>query len=359
MLNTEKIFLDMEGPVVNPKGDFAYVIHEKLSEETRTKFPGKAVDEFDGYDDKRYFDELRKSDPRHSTGTTPLLVTCIAAYDGKTDEEINYLAEKMVKHNLNPGAGALLEGAIEEFGVDNVYFVTNSNPPIGLNIAEIYGIPFKQVFTNGFQPKRPKSNLIEEIEQRSPLTALSKNKEELGQFLSDYLASCQSLTVAYDQSLKLGQIKTHLEYQRELFDKCSGKQGSALKRLFLTEEGIMGGHRKVDAMRSVTDDRGKLGFLGDSIVDAMALNYAGKGVSVNMTNKHALQFSDMNVATNNMSSLIPLFRNMAAGEIELDKGFDHKKISSFTPHNIQKIIESVIETNSETKNALKAIYVPI
>lgn len=358
--------MDVEGPWVNPGADFAWGTYPLLSESTKRKFPRVKCENYDGrYDDGRYFYELGRS-CRHSTGMWPPLSLALAAFDGKTDDDLIAFAEKTTQ--LNPGTDKLIEYLLENFD-GKVYPITSSYPAVALSIAKKYEIPFNQVFTNGFQPEKEESkrDFVEEVKRRSPISVLSSNKKELGRFLTQYQKTCEVFGDYYNLALKENVntdelIRTLLVSHRGLFENVrDNKLRNALEYLFLTEKGVMGSHRKVDEMRSVHDDRRAWTYGGDSIVDGMPIEYADFGFSINMKDRHALPFSKMNFATTDMSKMIPVFDNMLNGRfgLKLKEELDSEELRVFTPRDIQRDIETVIKVNGEMKNKLKAMYVPV
>jgi len=369
--------VDVEGPIVNPKADLAWMIRDELlSEETRAKYTREKCERYDEkYDDGRYFYELNKSS-RHSTGTWPLLSLAFAAIDGITDDELIAYAEKTTQEN--PGTEKLMGYLLERFE-GRVNLITSSYAPVGLSIAKKYGIPFKQVFTNGHQPSRKtlsQMSFEDEIKQRSPMAVLSEHKKELDIFMSKYVGICEALGAFYttlEEKISQKQYDEKTKYlplairglrkaHDELFDKISDfRLQNTLKCMFLNEECIMGSHRKVDAMRSVHDDRRRWGYIGDGIVDGMATEYADFGISLNMTNKHALSLSKLNVATTDVSKLIPVLDAMFSGEFggKLKDKLDSEEIRVFSITDIQQDIDAVVKVNREKKNELKALYVPV
>jgi predicted HAD superfamily phosphohydrolase len=368
--------LDVEGPLVNPASDFAWKTYDELlSEPTKTKFPRARCESYDErYDDFRYLYDLNKS-RRHSTGMWPSLSLALAAIDGKTDDDLIALAEKTTK--LNPGTDKLMNYLLEKFDRKDrkIYLITSSHSPVGLSIAEKYGIPFKQVFTHGFQPSRKilsQKDFVSEVKERSPMAVLSEHKEKLGTFLSNYLNICEGLGAFYDVALhepdKIEKvilnlsIKALLAEHDNLFDDVNDFWlKKTLQHLFLDDEYVMGSHRKVDAMRHVCNDGRRWTYVDDGIVGAMPIDYADYGFSINMTNKHALPFSKLNVATADMSNLIPVYETMLDGEFGLktQERLDSEELRVFTPRNIQQDIENVIKVNREMKNKLKDLYVSL
>jgi len=362
----ERAAVDIEGPFVNPKADFAWFTNEILSPETKKLFPLDLCKTYDGgYDDGRYFHELGRS-TRHSTGMWPQLSLAIAAYDGKTDDDLIALARKTTK--LNPGGDKLMKYLLKNFDAE-VYPITSSYPAVALIIAKDLGIPFDQVTTNGFQPPQKhihKPDFVDEVKQRSPMRILSQNRKELGKFLVPYVKTCEALAECYgmvpkDRIRAEEAIGALLSRHNDLFEDVNDSNlRSTLEYMLLTEEGVMGSHRKVDAMRRVHDDRRLWTYLGDSIVDAMPIEFADYGISINMKDRHALSFSKLNAATTDVSTMIPIFERMLYEDfnpVRLKGELDFEEIRVFTPHDIQKDIEKVIQANGEAKEKLKAMYV--
>ncbi len=365
--------LDVEGPVVNPAADFAWQIYESLSKSTKSKFPRERCETYDGvYDDGRYFYELRQSS-RHSTGMWPLASLVLAAIDGFSDEDLIAYAEKSVQEN--PGTEKLIESLMKNSG-GKIYLITSSYPAIGLTIAKRNGIPFKQVFTHGYPHSMEllsQRGFEVEVRDRSPMSILSENKKELEKFMHKYMDICEALGKHCNSALdaenqlqeeivwnEYAQIRGLRKQHDNLFEKIIGGDFRyTLKCMFLDESGVMGSHRKVDAMRKVHDNRNVWGFTGDGIVDGMPIDYAEFGIALNMTNKHALSLSKLNVATTNMAELIPVFDSMFNGEFEPKKIQDElnsEKIRVFTPRDIQEDINAAVKVNREKKNELKALY---
>jgi predicted HAD superfamily phosphohydrolase len=370
---------DVEGPLVNPASDFAWLTYDQLlSESTKEEFPRKrCVDYDENLDDGRYFYELNNS-VRHSTGMWPALSLALAAYDGKNDSDLTAFAEKTTQ--LNPGTDKLMNDLLKKFDGE-VFLITSSYSAVALNVAKKYDIPFSHVATNGFQRSLTdrRRDIAEEIENRSPMLVLSGNKKGLGKFLHEYLDVCDALGQLYSAAMteeykkEIGKYNTkedslHLAIRNfkdshdELFEKIHDSNLSfGLKDLFLMEEGVMGSHRKVDAMRKFRDNRRLWSYAGDGIVDGMPIDYAYYGISINMKDKHALRLSKMNFATTDMSHMIPVFDAMFNGNFnrQMKERLDSEKLRVFTPIDIQQDIDAVIKVNGEAKNKLKELYVPV
>lgn len=308
----------------------------------------------------------------------PLLSLSLAAVDGKNDNDLIAYAEKTTQEN--PGTEKLMNYLIENFD-GLVYLITSSYPAVGLKIAEKYDIPFKQVFTNGFPPSRKilsQKDFVTEVKERSPMRVLSEHKKKVGSFLHEYLDICNGLGKFYDVILKekrLQQnyydektealhlsVKALIKEHSKLFENINDfTLRNTLECLFSNEKCVIGSHRKVDAIRSVHDRKGFWAYAGDGIVDGMPIDYADYGISINMTNGHALSFSKLNIATTDTSKLIPVFDAMLNGKFgsKLKESLDSEEIRVFTSRDIQQDIENVIKVNRDRKNKLKASYVPV
>jgi predicted HAD superfamily phosphohydrolase len=355
--------VDVEGPFQNPKADFAWQTYEILSPETKETFPLIACKDYDShYDDGRYFHDLNRSHPRHATGMFPQLSLALAGYDGKTDEDLIALAEKTKK--LNPGATELMEHLLQNFGRE-VYPITSSYSAVSLIMARDLGIRFDDVISNGRQhwKRASKKDLVDEVKARSPMRVLSEHRVELEQFLVPYLKTCETLGQLYITEQSSGTeeaIRTALGQHNDLFESVANSElKDTLKQMFLTEKYVMGSHRKVDAMRKIDKDRREWVYIGDRIVDAMPIEFANYGLSINMKDKHALSHSKLNVATTDVSTLIPVFDSIIEGNFypnRLKRELDSEKIRVFTPHDIQSDIDTVVNVNGEMKDRLKAQY---
>src|SRR3989338_3642229 len=174
---TVPVAFDLEGPIVNPGVDFAKDVYDSLiSPGTKSKYPDPFAD-FDSYDDDRWRAERYSTGRKHSTGTTPLVVDCLAAVDGKTDDDMIEFASSIVSSGkaYNPGARELLRSLVS----GSVYIITSSYPAIPIAVAEENGISFAHVFNHGNQVRNGMLDARGEIEHRSPLRVLSAHRDEL------------------------------------------------------------------------------------------------------------------------------------------------------------------------------------
>jgi hypothetical protein len=134
-----------------------------------------------------------------------------------------------------------------------------------------------------------------------------------------------------------------------------------LEYLLYSEDGVMGAHRKKQALILI-EKREKvrkehLIYIGDGMVDADPLAYAGYGISVNCTNKDALFSSRLNVATPNLESLIPIVNFIASGKrmSPESKNDLEKEISKRIPSRAQATPASILFTVNEIKADINAV----
>ncbi|MFH1229209.1 MAG: hypothetical protein V1678_02160 [Candidatus Aenigmatarchaeota archaeon] len=362
-----EIHSDYEGPMNNCGGDLAWQTYKLLvSESTKAKYPEDMCKRYDGdFDDGKYFYSINKSE-RWATGTWPSLSLAIAAVDGKTDDDLIELAGKTVQ--LAPGVEKMLTYLVETFGPEHVHFETSSYPAAPLMTAKEFGIPFYNVAANGIQ-RYGKKDITEEIKTRSPMGVLSKNKAEVERFLQDYVPVCEKLGSYYVQPLnsqslspeQLEDIRSLENQYAELFPKVKDNATrEALEGMFLTQEYDMGSHRKVDAMKRFGAKRATTVYGGDGIVDAMPIDWANFGFSINMKDKHALSLSKMNFATADMSLMIPMYESIRNGEFgsSLQTKLGSEKFAVFTPKEIRRSIEVVVKENGKMKDQIKGCYKP-
>jgi predicted HAD superfamily phosphohydrolase len=349
--------LDVEGVLVNPAADFAWLTYDNLlSERTKAIFPREVCEFYDSkYDDGRYLFKLNKKiEKKWRTGTWPLLSLALAAYDGIGDDELikyaNLIAQK------NPGTDELLKHSIKK-SEGKVYLITSSYPAVPLKIADEFGIPFKNVFSLGYTSPIEKE-FYWEVRSRSPLDHFFD--VDLEQFLYQYLYICERLGAAYEKRDK-SQIQWLVKEHNKIFEKI---KKPLLRKVcedsFLNQSICMGSRRKVEALKSVAK-REKIIYVGDGIVDAMPIKFADYGISMNMTNEHALLFSKLNVATTDVSDLIPIFDSIFEGRFNpkrLKKELDSDNVKIFTPEDIQQKTKEVIAINREMKAELKKLFKP-
>lgn len=265
------VAFDFEGPLANPAIDFAWMtFNDLVSSATKEKFSKERIEEFDLYDDIRW--EYERSSQGHSTGTTPLICDYVAVIDGVTDQQLIAFARRKVE--LNKGVEGLVRNLMAS---GPFYIVTNSHPALSLVTAEQHSIPLKDVFTHGRQihggrVERIQTSLEKEVAARSPLSALAQyNKDELRLFLDKYLAACAE--ILREMQGNTPYIKNAIDKHDALFNLLSHPLGEEMAHQLLNEEAITGGHNKTRILRRIAPD-GNVVFIGDSIVDADAIEFA-------------------------------------------------------------------------------------
>ncbi len=350
---------DFEGPLANPAIDIAWDIYRELvSQATRSRYPESAVRAFDEYDDARWRHERRDetNGHRHSTGTFPLLIDCIAALDGLTDRDITELAYQKMgpqQQGYNPGAQDLLGRTMRR---GPVRIVTSSHPAMPLVAADHHSLSYDNIFTHGWQVDGSPIPQESHMGYRSPLRRLS-GQEGLGRFLDKYLTKCSRVL----QAIASGDPKAiwratarHDSFLRGV----SGELGNTLRYMFLYELGVMGGHRKAGVLRNVAPD-GNVFYLGDGIVDADPIEFARYGCSINCTNDEALQASKLNLVTRDLMTIDPLVADIQAGVFELEgapERYSGNGLKIFTADDIRDGLGDVKEENKTAKGNLKAHY---
>lgn len=341
------VAFDLEGILVNPAADFAWLVYDNLvSPRTRQKYPRGLIEKFDEYDDTRW--ERERNRKGHNTGTTPIISLCIAAADGITDDRLIGHAENTTKET--PGAKELLA----YIRGTNAYIITSTYAVAPVIIASRYGIPFYNVFSNGFQQSATSCKfnpaLSEEVRWRSPVSELVAEREELMHFLDRYLINCGRILEAYKNENSVDEL---LEEQRNLFNVPAKGLSRTLKYLLLDETGIMGAHNKARVLRRLAPN-GNIIYLGDSIVDADALDFANYGISMNCTNEHALLASKLNIATIDIGNFIEIYEMIRAGKFAYASGL--AGFSTYSPEDIRERSAYVLAANREAKNELKRQY---
>ncbi len=372
---------DVEGPVKNI--DFAWLILEKLIPKgLRSKYIER-VKLFDEYDDLRWIHE--RPFAGHSTGTTPVISALIAVLAGLTNEELLRAAKKYAIET--PGAA----NVINYLKANNIplYFITSSAPFVPLIEAYRRDVPSSNVYTMGkglsdedkayFDGMRKAGTkpLSQEVNRRFPFTGFGDIEPErrlLTEFLDAYLNVCEEMRIEYLKSdsdeitlTKLGKKQFNL---LEVVEKESPALAAAIGHLLYKEDGIMGAHRKRQVLEEIQNKEGvervDLVYVGDGIVDADPLDYAGLGISVNCTNKEALLSSDINMAIPNMRQLIPVINtiNQCKTSDELTSGLktlqrflkgDKTRGRMFLTEDIEADLEGVKKINREFKNLIKRL----
>lgn len=369
---------DVEGPIISPKIDFAWVTLEELvPEDMRSKYLER-VKLFDEYDDLRWIHERPLAG--HSTGTTPVIAALIAILAGLTNEELLEAAKKYAIETL--GAANLIN-YLKRKNIP-IYFITSSAPFVPLIEAYERGIASSNVYTMGYQlSDEDKSDLDElrkagmrplsqEIDKRFPFTGFGNMRPErrlLNNFLYEYLTICEKLKMVYMEPTPQKEVLEGLIMRQsrllEVVEKESLALAEALRYLLYDEQGIMGGHRKKQVLEEIQKKEGverkDLIYVGDGIVDADPLEYAGTGISVNCTNEQALLSSDINMAIPDMSRLILVISSIqqfGTEELESLKRFadSHKSEGRiFLKDDIETDLKGVKTVNREFKNLIKSL----
>jgi len=357
-----KFVTDVEGPVTNPGFDFAWLTLDSLSHHLKEKYYEK-IKRFDEADDGIWLNE--RNEQGWSTGTTPIISQCLAACDGKTDDDLLAITKQKIVENkgIDEVIKFLKEEDIEQ------YFVTSSYPAVSLLLGYKYDIPSSHIHCSGHQLSGIEKvyfdsnrDLEKELRKRSPISILRKDPEELETFLDKFMDNSYEIYTAYLKGDKQ-QIKDLKKEQLSiLFHEINNDEVMhEMYYLLLKQNGVMGGHKKKRALESISPNREVI-YIGDGIVDADALNYAKCGISVNCTNKYALAASDMNLATNDFSVLIPIFSDINNNYGRLS---DFEKLKRevkayggilFSRDDIQTNFNKVRETNKEFKTELKEEY---
>jgi predicted HAD superfamily phosphohydrolase len=380
---------DVEGPIINPKFDFAWTMTENLVKENNIIDLIDRVKAFDEYDDNRWLYE-RKAEG-HSTGTTPLISSLLTiAYGGD-----NKLLLKLAREHstFTPGATQLLAWLKETKRIEP-YFISGAHPAAVVPVAYKLGISSSHVFCDGYQltqreaedfderrrEKRDENNqtVLSEIRARFPYEKYL-NSQNLRRFLDRYMELCNKINGLYVQTpVSERTLRSMKREQLSLLGdvrKMDSSLAKDLRYLLYSEDGVMGAHRKKQAL-TLIEEREKvrkeyLIYIGDGMVDADPLAYAGYGISVNCTNKDALTSSRLNVATPNLESLIPLIDFITSGRImlpeskkDLEKEIN-KSISSgaqsapasmlFTANEIKADINGVTQANRLCKDYIKKL----
>ena len=359
---------DVEGPIVNPSFDFSWLTLENLVKSDDLENMSEKVKIFDEYDDNRWLRE--RGMEGHSTGTTPIVTSLLAvAYGAKNDDFLD-LANRHLK--LTPGANQLIRWLKDEKRIEP-YFISSANPAAILPVAYKLGILSSHVFCSGYQlntamaerydklrTERPDIHeeiMRKELGERFPYDKYS-NSESLQHFLARFLDFCVEMNKSYASGRTDEEIvRSSRDKQLKLLEETRQEIGTLaddLRYLLYSEDGVMGGHRKKRALMLIEKlektKKEKLVYSGDSIVDADAIAFAGHGISINCTNRHALISSKINVATPTLESLIPIIEHIASGgelTVELRDIMQDKLNESVNPR-----IEAIPPTQIFTKNEI-------
>lgn len=349
------IAFDVEGPILNPAIDFAWLSLKKFAKEFYEK-----VKLFDEYDDLRWVYERDKNG--HSTGAMPLVSLCACICKSITDEALFQLAKKNIVENL--GVTETLNWLQKKETL--IYFITSSYPAVSLIEGYKHGIKSSHIFCSGYQLTKErakyfdlKKDLMEELQERSPVSKLKKFQTELFEFLRDYLKNCSELRLAYIKN-NVVKIKILEKEQNLIFKKIREKElRNELIYLLYKEKGVMGSHNKKRVLQSISATNENIIYIGDGIVDSDALAYSKYGISLNCTNNYALLSSKINVATNDIANIIPVISNIVEEKFDIEKIKNYltsEKIKIFSHKDIKNNLEHVKKINSFFKSILREDY---
>jgi predicted HAD superfamily phosphohydrolase len=377
---------DVEGPIINPRFDFAWLALEELVKVSDKQKLFDRVKIFDEYDDERWLHERETAG--HSTGTTPLICSLLSIAFGAKNNVFLDLARKYM--DFTPGAKELLTWLKDEKKIQP-YLISSAHPAAILPAAYELDIASSHVFCNGYQLTQRKAEsfdkkrqtksadveqtLLEEIHERFPYEDYSSSGTLL-RFLEKYLDVCSKMREHYAVSRvddkALGLLKTE---QEQLLGEVEGEDtelAEDLWYLLYSEFGVMGAHRKklalMEIQRRENIGRESLIYTGDSIVDADSFAHAGHGVSINCTNKDALLSSQINVASPTAFSLSHVIEFLSSGktitaeskdilrrEINSDVSKEKKAplVKVFIENEIRSNVEAVIQANRFCKDYVK------
>lgn len=399
--------LDVEGILVLPKTDFAWLIYDrKLSPVMRALFPRERCEAYDGkYDDGRYIYELNILEG-HSTGTWPCVSLALAGMDGITDRDLINYAEKTTQEM--PGTGEFLKDAMEKTG-GNVYLVTSSYPAVALKIAYKYGVPSSHVFTMGRQlppdrmqyydekraelDKKEKEQILQmpkgsetlanffqtqrkllydiEVMERSPLGVLNEFNLPLEAFMKKYMDVTGRIGDYYQRGVlnpaDATAYELFLKEHNSLFGSIprdAKPLREELENLFLSpaSRGNMGSRNKTRSMRQVHDNGDEWFYAGDGIVDGHPTGWARYGTAYNMRDRHALPKAKVALAGKDVSHLIPVLDQALEGGLDVEELrvlLTSAGTQVFSPHDIWTNIEKVREAAGDAKKKLNELYVEV
>lgn len=285
--------LDLEGPVFRPGLDMAWLTVERLWGPGLRGLRG-ALERFDGWDDAWYLGERRRRGPRHSTGTTPLVASLGASGSGAAPEDFLRLAKRMEK---NPGALEMVKGLAER---RTLVLLTSGTPALGLSLAREVGLPFSRIFTHGLPPARSHLPLRAEVALRWPRAL---KDPALKEFVRGYLALVPHRYTPTAAAMFRRRASTRVRALPPNPRRFVG-------RLLFREEGVMGGHGKIRALRRF--GRPDVA-IGDSIVDAEMVRGARWGVALNCASPPTLAAARWHVATIYVERLVELVEALERG----------------------------------------------
>jgi len=383
------VCLDVEGPIINPAFDFAWLTIEHLGNGDRLKILSDRVKVFDEYDDYRWKHE--RDVEGHSTGTTPVIASLFAIAQGLKNDSLLSLASNYLK--FTPGAPQLIKWLIEEKGIEP-YFISSAHPAAIIPVAYKLGIPSSHVFCNGYQLTKIMAErydtermqktlstegvLKREIHDRFPYEKHSGSKI-LNEFLDNYLDVCIKMGKLYAAgNASEHAFQTMKSRQQELLALVGSKEellAEDLWYLLYSEFGVMGAHRKKVSLMSIEKrenvKKDDLVYIGDSIVDADPLTHAGHGISINCTNREALLSSRINTATPSMMSLTHVIefaisnkpltnesKETLQKELNKDLPYEEKatpQVRVFTSKEIRENLDLVTRVNRTCKDYVKKL----
>jgi hypothetical protein len=393
-------FFDLEGVILLPAVDLAWMMIRSVSGNIREMFPDKRVEEFDTWDDEAWLYEhhfLKKEDGKiiwdveglreffyaspiqkfvgHSTGTTPIIADFIAACDGMDDKKLmefvgveNYIkGQGKTIIQESPGIDQLLKYAMENGGA---YIITNSHPVMSLAVAYKYGISSSHVVAHGNQLSEEKLRYFdsrrgkefdrklfeEELSERSPLNLLSIYRDELESLTDRIISNCKESLEAI-QKKDEERIKDLIKSRHLLFTEVVNEElYRQTTYLFEDEIGITGGHNKVWPMRRISPD-GNCVFLDDSIVGADGLAFVRYGFATNNTDVYGLHSCSDNFIAHDFSKLVPVCQEIDNGRFYFEKvSGRYSGLVAFTPAYIKENFDAVKAANKTMKGDLKTLY---
>lgn len=401
--------LDVEGILVLPKADFAWLVYDrKLPTWTRALFPRGKCEDYDGkYDDGRYLLELNNQEG-HSTGTWPCASLALAGMAGITDGDlINYAAKTTQEM---PGAKEFLQYAMEKTG-GNVYLVTSSYPAVALTIAYRHKIPSSHVITMGrqldaqnqeyFDRERERldkeqleldfvcptenreqweartkkinnqRNMLfrREMAERSPLGVFNAYSVPLGIFMSKYFDITEKMGYFYEKKDKswkdAADYSEWLKEHDRLFEMPDALRDlrTELENCFFSPKsrGNMGSRNKTRALRQVHDDPDDWVYVGDGIVDGHSIGWVRYGIAYNMRDRHALPKAKVALASKDGRYLEPVIDQALGGKLDVVKLKMQlePKAQVFTPHDIRTRLDDVRTAMGDARNELNKLYVEV
>jgi predicted HAD superfamily phosphohydrolase len=381
---------DVEGPIINPRFDFAWLTLDELVKKNGKQEMLRKVKIFDEYDDERWRRE--RETEGHSTGATPIISSLLSIVSGATNNDLLHLAREHM--DFTPGAKKLVTWLEDKMKI-HPYLISGAHPAAILPAAYELGIASSHVFCGGYQltqkkaesfdkkrqakPNDIEKTLREEIHERFPYDVHSRSKT-LAKFLDKYLDVCikmQDLYMADSIDDKtLGLLKMQ---QERLLEEAGGEDADLAEDLWYllySEFGLMGAHRKklalMEIKRRENVGRESLIYTGDGLVDADPLAYSGHGISINCTRKEPLLSSEINVATPTaltLSHVIELLssgkeltvesRNILQREMNADmpKEKEAPPVKVFTKNEIRHDVEAVVQANKLCKDYMKKVKV--